>query len=147
MAAKYSLGKCSMKTIGHLRFDQRGQDAVEFALLLPVLMMILVGMVDLGRMFHAAITISNAAREGARYGIEHPTDLAGIEGRVRAEGVGTWIDLNDATLTTIARVCPTGCVSGSPIRVEVTYNLHLMVPGLFGWDDIPVESYAEMLVL
>ncbi len=126
---------------------QRGQNAVEFALLLPVLMFILFGILDLGRLFFAAITIANAAREGARYGIEHPTDVGGIQARVEAEAAGTGIDLSDATLTTITRVCSSGCVSGSPIRIEITYNIHLIVPGIFGYNEVPVATYAEMMVL
>jgi Flp pilus assembly protein TadG len=126
---------------------ERGQNAVEFALLLPVLFLILFGILDLGRLFFAAITITNAARDGARYGIEHPNDTAGIQARVEAEAAGTGIDLSDSTLTTITRVCPSGCASQTPIRIEVTYTLHLIVPGIFGVDELPVRSYAEMMVL
>ena|SRR5947208_1402300 len=124
---------------------ERGQNAVEFALLLPVLMLVLFGILDLGRLFFAAITITNAARDGARYGIEHPTDLSGIQARVQAEAAGTGIVLNDVSL--INRVCSSACASGTPIRVEVTYNLSLIVPGIFGFPQVPVKSYAEMMVL
>src|SRR5713226_5721761 len=121
--------------------DSRGQNAVEFALLLPVLMLILFGILDLGRLFFAAIAITNAARDGARYGIEHPTDVSGIQARVQAEIAGTGIVL-DPTL--ITRVCPSGCGSGTPIRVEVTYNLQLILPGILGYTQVPVFSFAEM---
>ncbi len=129
------------------RQSQLGQNAVEFALLLPVLMLVLFGILDLGRLFFAAITITNAARDGARYGIEHPADVGGIQARVQAEAAGTGIDLTDSALATITRVCPSGCVSGTPLRVEVTYNIHLILPGLFGYTEVPVASYAEMMVL
>src|SRR5215469_8933308 len=44
----------------------RGAAAVEFALLLPVLLFILFGIIDFGRALNAQITITQAAREGAR---------------------------------------------------------------------------------
>lgn len=48
--------------------DDAGQNLVEFALLLPVLMYILMGIMQFGLIFAAYITINNAAREGARWG-------------------------------------------------------------------------------
>ena len=48
--------------------DQRGQAVVEIALLLPVLMVLLFGIVLAGFTFYAFIQVSNAAREGARAG-------------------------------------------------------------------------------
>jgi Flp pilus assembly protein TadG len=44
----------------------RGAVAVEFALVLPVLLLALVGIVEFGRVFNAQIVLTNAAREGAR---------------------------------------------------------------------------------
>lgn len=45
--------------------DERGGAAMEFGLLLPFLMLVLLGTIDFGRFAYAAITISNAARTGA----------------------------------------------------------------------------------
>jgi uncharacterized protein (UPF0333 family) len=45
---------------------ERGAAAVEFALVLPILMLIIFGIVDFGRMLNAQITLTEAAREGAR---------------------------------------------------------------------------------
>lgn len=45
---------------------QRGQSLVEFALILPVLMLVLMGIIQMGFVFNAYVTISNATREGAR---------------------------------------------------------------------------------
>jgi Flp pilus assembly protein TadG len=54
----------------------RGEDGtslVEFALVAPVLLLLLVGILDLGRAVNAFVTVSNAAREGSHYAILHPT--------------------------------------------------------------------------
>lgn len=48
--------------------DDGGQNLVEFALLLPVLMYILMGIVQFGLIFNAYVTVNNAVREGARWG-------------------------------------------------------------------------------
>lgn len=53
--------------IGFRRNQQSGQSAVEFALTIPILVIILVGMVDMARVFHAYVTVYHAAREAARY--------------------------------------------------------------------------------
>jgi hypothetical protein len=46
--------------------DDRGAAAVELALVLPVLLLILFGIIDFGRMLNTQITLTEAAREGAR---------------------------------------------------------------------------------
>src|ERR1039458_5924651 len=45
---------------------ERGAAAVEFALLLPVLLLLVFGIVDFGRALNAQITLTQAAREGVR---------------------------------------------------------------------------------
>lgn len=54
---------------GRARAGQRGQTLVEFALTIPILMLLCVGMLDIGWGVYYYNTISNAAREGARFGI------------------------------------------------------------------------------
>lgn len=53
--------------------SSRGTTMVEFALIVPVLLLLLVGILDLGRALNAYVTMSNASREGARYAMLHPT--------------------------------------------------------------------------
>ena len=48
--------------------DEEGQNIVEFALLLPVLMYLLMGIIQFGFIFAAYLTLNNAVREGARWG-------------------------------------------------------------------------------
>jgi Flp pilus assembly protein TadG len=47
----------------------RGQALVEFALIVPIFVLVLVGILDLGRAVYYSSTLNNAAREGARLGI------------------------------------------------------------------------------
>ena len=54
------------RTTGDVRAHARGQSLVEFALVLTPLLMILLGILQMGIVLNAYVTISNAAREGAR---------------------------------------------------------------------------------
>jgi Flp pilus assembly protein TadG len=46
--------------------SEKGQSLVEFALVLPVLLLLLFGIVDFGRAFHAYLTIDHVGRDAAR---------------------------------------------------------------------------------
>jgi len=54
--------------IQHLKRGESGVAAVEFALILPVLMLILFGILNYGILLYDQAVITNAAREGARWG-------------------------------------------------------------------------------
>lgn len=72
--------------------SERGQAMVEFALVLPVLLTLLCGIIDFGWIYYNQITLNNAAREGARYAVIHydPADdwRASAESRMMADMVG-----------------------------------------------------------
>jgi hypothetical protein len=60
----------------------RGQGLVEFALVLPVFMVILIGMVDLGRAIWANNSVANSAREAARFASVHGGSCEDLSGSV-----------------------------------------------------------------
>jgi Flp pilus assembly protein TadG len=53
-----------------------GQAFVELALVLPIFMLLLVGLVEVGRLAYASIAVSNAARAGVAYGAQSHTTAA-----------------------------------------------------------------------
>ncbi len=61
--------KRPVKKLFHKR--ENGQSAVEFALVLPILLILLCGIIDFGWVYYNQITLNNAAREGARYAVIH----------------------------------------------------------------------------
>jgi Flp pilus assembly protein TadG len=54
--------------------QERGSSLTELALILPVLALMVMGIVDLGRAFHDYVVITNASRVGARYASRFPSD-------------------------------------------------------------------------
>jgi Flp pilus assembly protein TadG len=73
---------------------ERGQGIVEFAISMPFMLLILLGTIDMGRVFFDYIDMRQAAIEGATYGSRRPTDTAGITAAVKAHGLPA-----DATIT------------------------------------------------
>jgi Flp pilus assembly protein TadG len=58
--------------------NRGGNIALEFALALPILTLLLIGLLDLGRFGMQKSALLQGAQEGANYGIQYPTDTAGI---------------------------------------------------------------------
>ncbi len=61
---------------------EKGQSMVELALTITILMILLAGVIDMGRAFFTYMAMRDAAQEGAAYGSVNPFDEAGIRSRV-----------------------------------------------------------------
>jgi Flp pilus assembly protein TadG len=57
---------------------ESGSSLVETAMVVPVLLLLLIGAVDFGRGYYSAIEVSSAAESGALYGVQFPSDTAGM---------------------------------------------------------------------
>lgn len=66
---------------------ESGQGIVELAIALPLLMLLLLGTIDMGRVFFDYIEMRQAAVEGATFGSRRPTDDAGISAAMVAHGM------------------------------------------------------------
>jgi Flp pilus assembly protein TadG len=124
------------------------QSMVETALLLPIMILLMVGILDLGRLYFAYITIFNAAREGARYGVSNPTITNQIKAHTKQEVDGAIVTLDDSD---IAITCdgPSGpygpCIAGNAIVVTVTYTkFQLITSTIFGGGNITMRATAQM---
>lgn len=62
-----------------LTVPERGASLVEFALLLPFLSLLLIGLIDFGRAYYLSIEVSNAAYAGALYGLQNSDDTVGMQ--------------------------------------------------------------------
>lgn len=120
---------------------ERGQGMVEFALIASLFIMILLVVFDFGRAIYIYSSVHNAAREGARYGIIHPGDTAGIS--TAALRLTTGLDAAQVTVTP-------SFPSSDTIQVTVSYTFHTVTPllGLLtgGPGGINLSSSAEMLI-
>ncbi|MBN1259754.1 MAG: pilus assembly protein [Anaerolineae bacterium] len=126
-----------MKRRGSLK-AQKGQELVEFALVAPVLILLIVAIVEFMLVVLSYNTIANAAREGARYGSIHPSDVAGIEAAAR--DMAPSLD-HDRLIIVIS--FPSGAV-----RVEATYALDMfttaIVEALGGNPTMQIRAVATM---
>lgn len=71
-----------MKRATGLRSSLMGSEGgsfVELALILPLFVLILVPVVDIGRAIYMSIEVASAAQAGAAYGIQNPTDVSGMQ--------------------------------------------------------------------
>ena len=98
---------------------ERGAAAVEMAIVLPLLFLVIAGIVDFGRAFQAQVQLTNAAREGARAAVvlplgSTPAPTTEVAARVSAALPG----VTDASVT------PTYCPSlaNATARATVTVN-------------------------
>lgn len=82
---------------------ERGAAAVEFAMVLPLMLLVLAGIVDFGRAFFTEIQLTNAAREGARASIVSGTTAGAAETRMTSAAVGV-----PGFQATASPVCPGG---------------------------------------
>lgn len=119
---------------------EAGQSLAELALLLPLLLLIVLGAVDWGRVYFAYVSVTNAARNAADYASDSPdaaADLAGIEAAVRAE-TGDLLDIS-ADNPDLAVV--TGTDSQGHLYAEVTVRYTFST--LFPWPGLPDAVNVE----
>jgi Flp pilus assembly protein TadG len=64
------------------RLKERGAVAIEMALVAPFLLLLVLGMVDVGRLLFTYVSVVDAAHEGAMYAAFEPCDLAAVKGKV-----------------------------------------------------------------
>jgi len=76
----------------------RGQAMLEFALVLPILLFLVMGIIEFGRIFSAYLTITELAREGARYGVVGNTD-ASIKTLIKNRATAITLTDGDITIT------------------------------------------------
>lgn len=124
---------------------ERGANLVEFALVLFVLALLMMGVVDFGRAFYSYITITNAAREGARRASRFPDNLDSVRQAVRNEAANNGLDLSgEDALITLNRGDP--WADGDPISVTVDYTMTTFMTGLIGLPELHMRSDAEMVI-
>ena len=114
---------------------------MEFALLLPVFLVLLLGVIDLGRAVYAYNTLSNAAREGARVAVIPANTDAEVRNAVKQKAVS--LNLTDGDISITARN------SGDPVTVAVQHEFRpvtLLVADAIGAGSITLRARSTMYV-
>ncbi len=106
------------------RKQQRGQSMVEIAFLLPILLILLSGLIDFGRVYYALVALNDSAEEGATYAALWPTDYEEIQRRTSAATTGLVTFPPEAVSVTY----PPNISMGEPITVTVDYTIPLYTP-------------------
>jgi PKD repeat protein len=112
---------------------------VEFAVIVPVMLLLVVGGLDIGRLFFSWIEVSNAAREGAAYAGGNPTDTSGITTHATQEanaqrqgGEGTMtVTATCADPANVALACSLaagGNGTGNTVTVRTTETFSFVTP-------------------
>ncbi len=100
----------------------RGVVAVEFALVVPVLLLIVFGIIDFGRALNAQISLTGAAREGARLAALGYSNAA-IQSRVAATAPSL-----SGVIATVVASCPPGAGPAEDAQVNVSYTFSFITP-------------------
>jgi Flp pilus assembly protein TadG len=117
---------------GYRSRDERGAAAVEFALILPLLILLLFGIIEFGRGYNAKVTLTHAAREGARalaVGDDDPEQVT--------RDAATFLDGPDLTVSV------SDCEPGELGTVTAHYAFTWSIP-LFGEGTMDLESEGVM---
>ena len=136
-----------------------GQSLVEFALILPLFVLFLIGVFELGRAFFSYIAITNAAREGARV-VTFWSDKATVLNVINAveDEIGSSPMVDAGNIDSIVIECGNtpmdvvnsdaelrACPADLPIRVTVTYEFIPILEFFFS-DPLLLRRSAEMMV-
>ena len=128
------------------RRRERGQSLVETAIIFPILLLFLAAAIDFGRVFDAYIVMTNAVREGARFGSVKPDlTVAEVKQIVVDDVLGSGTNITQMTDFTDANVTVEGQSADSEVvRVEATYDFDLWFGGIIGFPTITVTKDASM---
>ena len=128
--------------------EEKGQSLVEFAFTLVFLLVLVVGIADLGRALFTYMTLRDGAQEGALYGSVNPT--GNLTQRVY-ESSAYLQDLGNAGEITVSVSHDGTPCTGEPITVQVTYsNFTITMPflgTLVGSQTIPISASITDTIL
>jgi hypothetical protein len=152
----------------------RGQSVVELALVLPMFLALLFGMIDIGRIIWASDAVTNAAREGARYAIVHgggdvvkcPTGpgvnttpsgcpSVGSDGKDPTREAARAFAIAGGNLVSVTVCYGVNCVGdtdsgsnarGTPVTVRLTSTVPILTGTLLGLGDFTAAGSSTMIV-
>ena len=118
--------------IRRLTHTDTGSEVIEMALVTPILLLLILGMVDFGFLFQRYVVLTNAAAEGARVASLPGYNQADVQARVAAYALAGGIGADDGAVTAsseaVSIVTPGGTSPGSRVTVAHVYNFQFVGP-------------------
>ncbi|GLB31527.1 hypothetical protein LAD12857_34500 [Lacrimispora amygdalina] len=100
-----------------------GQALVEMALVLPLLILLVCGIVEFGRIYNANLVVTNASREGARKAV-----VGGSDSEILSAVNTAAQTLNSASMTVTITPSQINRYYGEQAEVQISYNLSIVTP-------------------
>lgn len=108
------------------RKNERGAAAVEFAIVLPVLLLILMGIIEFGHAYNAQLTVTQAAREGVRV-MAISNDPTAARTATKNAARTLYPALTDSNVV----ISPAACAPGTTASITITYPVSTLT-GIVG---------------
>ena len=135
--------------------DRRGASAVEFALIAPVLCLLLAGLIDGSRFIIQTMQVRAAAQAGADFALDHTFSAAGVQNAVLG---ATSLSLTASNITAIQAQrcvasgiltgvnCPNNATAGNYVIVAVQQPFQPMMtwPGLGAFSQITAQAQVRV---
>lgn len=107
-----------------------GQAMVEFALILPIFLLILCGIIDFGWLFYNQLSLNNACREGARYAVVNTAEGNGTQAIINhIENATTTVFANDGVRIDVEYTTPSDPTAGD-VTVSMEADISFFTPVL-----------------
>jgi len=135
------------------RGGHSGQGLLEFALILPIVLIIVIGALNFGMAFFVKVVLENSAREGAYFMVYNTEEgkadsFAATKAAVQAEGQDSGVAIAAGDIAVECRVgaaVNNNCPIGSTVVVTVTHEMDLLVNVLFQ-GPLQLSNEARMLI-
>ena len=114
-----------IKRVAGLRRRRRGAAAVEFALMMPVILLALAGVTDFGRLVFDKMELTSAVRSGAQFALAYRTDTTGIRQSV-VDATNLGLSLSDVTATESCECADGSTVVCGEVCGDASSNRYLM---------------------
>ena len=108
----------------NVRNRERGAAAVEFALVVPLLLVLVLGITEFGRAYHFQTTLSGAAREGVRAAALDNTGASVAAAQSKAKSAAPSLDLTNGQI--VVSPSAASCTSGAQVTVTINYTMPLL---------------------
>ncbi len=129
------------------RRSRKGQSLVELALILPLLLMIVMGVIDFGRLFGSYIALQNASREGARFASLYSTTVTVDEIKARAISEAAATGYPGIRADQVLVEPPSGWRDGDAVTVRMIYPFQLLTTTIFGRSQDTITVHTTMVVV